>query len=91
MLVMVEVTYDVKDAREVVKRFSTWAGAPEGAKLVGGWADISRRKTWMLYDVTDVKDWSRSVFDWLDLARMEHHVVQTAEEVMAVAKEKGWW
>lgn len=91
MLVMVEVTYDAKDAREVIKRFSTWPGPPEGAKIVGAWLDLTARKSWFLHEVTDVKAHSRAIFDWLDLITIEHHIVQTAEEMMAIAKEKGWW
>ena len=91
MLVMVEVTWDAKDAREVTKRFSTWPGAPEGAKIVGFWVDATACKCWVLHELTDVKDYSRVALDWADLLTMEHHIVQTPEEAMAVAKEKGWW
>ena len=91
MLVMGVVTWDAKDAREVIKRFSTWPGSPEGAKIVGAWIDSARRKAWFLHEVTDVKDLSRGALDWQDLVTMQHYIVAKAEEAMAIAKEKGWW
>ena len=91
MLVMVVSTYDAKDAREVVKRFTAWPGPPQGAKIVGAWFDMTTCKAWFLHEVTDVKDHSRAAFDWLDLLTMEHHIVETPEETMAITKEKGWW
>ena len=91
MLVLEVCTWDGKDAREVVKRFSTWPGPPEGAKIVGAWVDMTACKCWFLHEVTDVKDLSRAALDWLDLITIEHHVVLTAEEALAVSKEKGWW
>jgi len=91
MLVMVECTWDGKDAREVTKRFSAWPGPPEGAKIVGAWVDMTACKAWFLHETTDVKDHGRSATDWTDLLTMEHHVVLTPEETMAITKEKGWW
>ena len=91
MLVMGVVTWDAKDAREVTKRFTAWSGAPEGAKIVGGWLNMAARKGWFLHEVTDVKDLSRAALDWADLITIEHHIVLLPEEAMAVAKEKGWW
>jgi len=91
MLVITVSTWDAKDAREVVKRFSTWPGAPEGFKIVGFWADMAARKSWFLHEVTDVKDHARAAADWGDLLTMEHHIVVTPEEGMAIFKEKGWW
>ena len=91
MLVMDVNTWDAKDYREVVKRFSTWPGAPEGDKIVGAWIDVTRRKSFFLHDVTDVKAAARVAFDWADLITMEEHIVLLPEETMAIAKEKGWW
>lgn len=91
MLVMVVSTWDAKDAREAVKRFSTWPGPAEGNKIVGAWIDVARRKAFFLHEVTDVKDAVRGALDWGDLITMEEHIVETPEVVMAIAKEKGWW
>ena len=91
MLVMVVCTWDAKDAREVTKRFSTWPGPAEGNKIVGAWIDVTRRKSFFLHDVTDVKDAARAALDWGDLITMEEHIVLLPEETMAIAKEKGWW
>jgi len=91
MLVMEVCTWDGKDAHEVVKRFSTWPGPPEGFKIVGAWVDGAARKAWFLHELTDVKDLGRANSDWTDLLMIEQHIVVTPEEMMAVTKEKGWW
>ena len=91
MLVMTVVTWEGKDARDMIKRFAAWAGPPEGVKILGAWTDVAGGRAFFLHDVSDLAAFTRNQSTWYDVLKLENVLVLPTDEGMKVLKEEGWF